>query len=230
MVKFSLCLIRYHAMMTYGSGDLTPRILDLGFRWKWVVTFMYQSVYSGRKSTGYPWDTRTDGPQSRSREMREKISSSNQNWTPAVQPVTRGPWTILCRLSMYAFVCVRPTLYWLIDAHYEKSSIHESVDVFRYFRMIYESWKWRDGGDNREKYGSVVNEAKVFGGRQKQGTRTCFHISDYGLHWTWRHIISRQISYPLMHVRYFDQAIQKILTVNGMRSWPSSHFYHETFW
>jgi hypothetical protein len=34
-VKLSLCLTKHHAMKTYwGSGGITPRILDLGTRWR----------------------------------------------------------------------------------------------------------------------------------------------------------------------------------------------------
>jgi hypothetical protein len=39
-VKLSLCLTKYHAMKTcWGSGDTAPCILDLGIRWRWVVSF-----------------------------------------------------------------------------------------------------------------------------------------------------------------------------------------------
>jgi hypothetical protein len=34
-VKLFLCLTKHHAMKTYwGSGGITPRILDLGTGWK----------------------------------------------------------------------------------------------------------------------------------------------------------------------------------------------------
>jgi hypothetical protein len=34
-VKLSPCLTKHHAMKTYwGSGDIAPRILDLGTRWR----------------------------------------------------------------------------------------------------------------------------------------------------------------------------------------------------
>jgi hypothetical protein len=39
-VKLSLCLTKHQAMKTYwGSGGIAPRILDLGTRWRWVVSF-----------------------------------------------------------------------------------------------------------------------------------------------------------------------------------------------
>jgi hypothetical protein len=33
-VKVSLCLIEYHAMKTWGSGGITPLILNFGTTWK----------------------------------------------------------------------------------------------------------------------------------------------------------------------------------------------------
>jgi hypothetical protein len=48
--------------------------------------------------------------------------------------------------------------------------------------MRAESEEMEAKGDNREKYGSVVNDAKVLRGPQRQGANTCFRILDYGLH------------------------------------------------
>jgi hypothetical protein len=39
-IKLSLTLTTYHAMkMNWGSEGTAPRILNLGTRWKWVVSF-----------------------------------------------------------------------------------------------------------------------------------------------------------------------------------------------
>jgi hypothetical protein len=39
-VKLFLCLTKHHAMKTYwGSGDVTPRILDFGTRWRMCGQF-----------------------------------------------------------------------------------------------------------------------------------------------------------------------------------------------
>jgi hypothetical protein len=36
----ALCLTKHHAMKTYwGNEGIVPRILDLGTRWRWVVSF-----------------------------------------------------------------------------------------------------------------------------------------------------------------------------------------------
>jgi len=42
----SLCLTKRHATKTYwGSGAITPRILDLGTRRRWVVSFTPRPLY-----------------------------------------------------------------------------------------------------------------------------------------------------------------------------------------
>jgi hypothetical protein len=50
-VKLSLSLTKHHAMKTRrGSGGIAPRILDLGIRWRWVVSFTPRPLYSQGKS------------------------------------------------------------------------------------------------------------------------------------------------------------------------------------
>jgi hypothetical protein len=63
----SLCLTKHHSMKTYwGIGGLARRILDLGTRWRPVVSFTPWPLYSQRRNTWYPLDRRLGGPQSRS--------------------------------------------------------------------------------------------------------------------------------------------------------------------
>jgi hypothetical protein len=38
----------------YGSGGIAPRILDLGNRWRWVVSFMPRPLYPKGKSPPVP--------------------------------------------------------------------------------------------------------------------------------------------------------------------------------
>jgi hypothetical protein len=43
-------------MKTYrGSGGIAPRILDLGTRWRWVVSFTPQPLYPGERFPGTHW-------------------------------------------------------------------------------------------------------------------------------------------------------------------------------
>jgi hypothetical protein len=59
-VKLSLCFnwAPCHEGIL-GSGGIAPCILDLGIRWKWVVSFMPQLLYPPQgKSLWYPLDRR----------------------------------------------------------------------------------------------------------------------------------------------------------------------------
>jgi hypothetical protein len=45
-VKLSMCLTKHQAMKRYwASGGIAPRILDLGTRWRWVVSFTPRPLY-----------------------------------------------------------------------------------------------------------------------------------------------------------------------------------------
>jgi hypothetical protein len=77
-------LTKHHAMKAYwGSGGITPRILDLGTRWRRVVSFMPLPLYLQGKSPWYPLERRLDGPQNRSgRGVEEK----NSQPLPGLEP------------------------------------------------------------------------------------------------------------------------------------------------
>jgi hypothetical protein len=69
--KLSLCLtIKHYAMKTFGgSWCIEPRFLDLGTRWRWVVSFTPRPLYLWGKSHQYPSVRRLGGPQSWSGNM-----------------------------------------------------------------------------------------------------------------------------------------------------------------
>jgi hypothetical protein len=75
----------------WGSVDIAPRILDLGTRWRWVVSFTPRPLYPQGKSPRYPLDRRLGGPQSRSgRSGEEKNSKPLPGLEPPViQPVVQ---------------------------------------------------------------------------------------------------------------------------------------------
>jgi hypothetical protein len=58
----------------WGSGGIAPRILDLGTRWKWVVSFTPRPLYPQGRSPWYPFHRRLGGPQSRSGKVKGKLS------------------------------------------------------------------------------------------------------------------------------------------------------------
>jgi len=55
--------IEHHAMEAYwGSRCIAPCILDLGTRWKAVVSFTPRPLYPQGESHWYPLDRRLGGP------------------------------------------------------------------------------------------------------------------------------------------------------------------------
>jgi hypothetical protein len=96
-VKLSLCLTKHHAMKAYWeSGGIAPRILHLGTRWRWVVSFVPQPFYRR-----YPSNRRLGGSQSRSgHDVDEKNSQPQPGLEPpTIQPVAQRYTTELSRLS-----------------------------------------------------------------------------------------------------------------------------------
>jgi len=53
-------LTEHHAWKAYW-GSIVPRILDLGTRWRWAVSFTFRPLYPQRKSPWYPLDRRLGG-------------------------------------------------------------------------------------------------------------------------------------------------------------------------
>jgi hypothetical protein len=71
-------------MKTYcGSGGIGPRILNLGTRWKWVVSFTPRPLYPQRKSPWYLLDRRLGGSQSRCGRGGEE---KNSQPPPGIEP------------------------------------------------------------------------------------------------------------------------------------------------
>jgi hypothetical protein len=63
------------------SGGTAPRILDVGTRWSWVVSFIPRLLYTQGKSSWYTLDRRLGGPQSLSgRGGEEKNSQCRETW------------------------------------------------------------------------------------------------------------------------------------------------------
>jgi hypothetical protein len=53
-------------MLAYwGSGGIAPSILELGTKWRLVVSFTARPLYPQGKSPWYPFDRSLGGPQSR---------------------------------------------------------------------------------------------------------------------------------------------------------------------
>jgi hypothetical protein len=91
----------HHAMKAFwGIGNIAPRILDLGTRCRWVVSFTPRLLYFQGKSPWYPLDMRLGGTQSRSgRGGEEKNSQALRGFEP--------PW----KITMLRFRTWKKTLY-----------------------------------------------------------------------------------------------------------------------
>jgi hypothetical protein len=108
-VKLFLCLINYALRHggVWGSGCVDPHFLDLGNRWRWVVSFTSLPLYLQGKSPRYPMNRSLGRPQSRSgRRREEKIldpigTRTSTPWSSSLQPVAMP--TELSRLSKIKF-------------------------------------------------------------------------------------------------------------------------------
>jgi hypothetical protein len=81
------------------SGCIAPRILDLGSRWRWVVSFTPQPLYPQGESPCYSMDRRLGGPRSQSgRGGEEKNSQTLPGLElPISQPIAQRYTTKLFR-------------------------------------------------------------------------------------------------------------------------------------
>jgi hypothetical protein len=94
-------LTDHHAMKTYwGSECIAPRILDLGTKWRWVVSFMLLPFYPQRESPWYPLDRRLGGPHIRSGRGGEDKNSQPLPGLelPIIQSVAQRCTTEISRL------------------------------------------------------------------------------------------------------------------------------------
>jgi hypothetical protein len=86
-----------------GSGGIVPRILDLGTRLRWVVSFTPRLLYPKGKRPWYPLDRRPGAPQSLSgRGGEENNSQSLPGVEPAIiQTIAQCYTTELSRLLLF---------------------------------------------------------------------------------------------------------------------------------
>jgi hypothetical protein len=86
--KLYLCFYQEDVL---GSGDTVPCILNIGTRWRWVVSFTPRPIYSRGKSSWYPLQWRLGG-------------SPEPVWTwweksrilPGMKPQPPSPWPSHC--------------------------------------------------------------------------------------------------------------------------------------
>jgi hypothetical protein len=66
-IKLCLCLIKHYSMKKTGEWSYSSTILDIGTRWRWVVSSTPGPLYPREKSPRYELDRRLFGPQILSR-------------------------------------------------------------------------------------------------------------------------------------------------------------------
>jgi hypothetical protein len=83
-----------------GGEDIAPRILNLGTRWRWMVSFTPRPLYPQGNSPWYPLDRRQGGPQSRPGHGGEEKNSQPPPGIepPIIQPLAKRYTTELSRL------------------------------------------------------------------------------------------------------------------------------------
>jgi hypothetical protein len=77
----------------WGNGSIAPRILDLGTRWRRVVSFTPRPLYLQGKSPWYSLDRRLGGPQSRSERGGDE---KNSQPLPGLDPLINQPVDLAC--------------------------------------------------------------------------------------------------------------------------------------
>jgi hypothetical protein len=95
----------------WGSGGIEPCILDLGARWRWVVSFTSRPLlYSQGNSPWYPLDRKLGGPQNRSgRGGEEKNSQPLPRLEPQIMQPVAQRYTI--ELFWLLFLTVAPRIF-----------------------------------------------------------------------------------------------------------------------
>jgi hypothetical protein len=112
-----LLLTEHNTMEAYwSSGGIAPRILDLGTRWRWVVSFTPRSIYAQRKNPGSHWIGGWVGP----RAGLDAVLLPGLE-SPIIHPVaqhytTELPRLLLCSLKL-SFLSVPVMVSEICDNH-----------------------------------------------------------------------------------------------------------------
>jgi hypothetical protein len=96
-VELSLRLTKNHTMKTnWRSGGTAPHVLDLGTKWRWLVSFTPRPLYLQGNSPHYSLDRMLGRPQSRSGRDSEV---KNSQYLTEIKPYNSG--RPACSQSLY---------------------------------------------------------------------------------------------------------------------------------
>jgi hypothetical protein len=117
-----------------GIGGIAPRILDLGTKWRWVVSLTPRPLYSQGKLHWYPSDRRLGGPQSRSGHSGEE---KNSHPLPGlelsiIQPVDQ-------RYTTHTYIHTNICVYMYIQTHAKCVMYVKAILTHHYWSPI--PWK-----------------------------------------------------------------------------------------
>jgi hypothetical protein len=131
-----------------GGRGIAPRILDLGIRWRWVVSFTLRLLYPQGKSPWYPVDTRLCGSQSRSGHSGEE---KNFQSPPGIEPwnpdrPARNP--ALYRLSCHGSKYCSGTIKYLL---------HITKRVILHLNRLTKNYFWAPRHEGVLGIGSIVS-------------------------------------------------------------------------
>jgi hypothetical protein len=97
----------------WGSGGIAPRILGLGTRWRWRVSFTPRPLYPKGKSPWYPLDRSLSehGGEEKNSQLLQGLELT------IIQPVPQPCTTELSRLSLLwgkkmNYKCLKPKWLW----------------------------------------------------------------------------------------------------------------------
>jgi hypothetical protein len=111
--------------MYWGSECIAPRLLDLGTRWRWAVSFTPLPLYPQGKSPWYSLDRRLGGPQSRSGPGDEEKNSQPPAENRIIEPRSSAQ-------------CLSPYLSFTFRS--AKSPITQNESFWRL--VIVTEWRW----------------------------------------------------------------------------------------
>jgi hypothetical protein len=134
-------LTEQHAMKaSWGNGAISPRILDLGTGWRWVVSFTHRPLYHQGKSPWYQLDRRLGGPQSWSGSGGEETTCQA---LPGLETLIIQPVAQCYATALLIYIYLRET--WILNSMYKNYiSMNESpsLRIVEPISNKFIFWKW----------------------------------------------------------------------------------------